>query len=74
MVLSTYEVWRPVITRFSLSPNLTPDKIIRLNRLLLEDAYPNEIQRRPKAEDAIAEYQKALALEPNDQAPADCNL
>ena len=54
--------------QYMAQPNLTPDKIIRLNRLLLEDAYPNEIARRPKAEDAIAEYQKALALKPDDQS------
>jgi hypothetical protein len=54
--------------QYMAQPNPTPDKIIRLNRLLLEDAYPNEIQRRPKAEDAIAEYQKALDLDPNDQS------
>jgi hypothetical protein len=54
--------------QYMAQPNLTPDKIIRVNRLLLEDAYPGEIQRRPKAEDAIAEYQKALALNPADQS------
>lgn len=54
--------------QYMAQPNLSPDKIIRLNRLLLEDAYPNEIAKRPKAEDAIAEYQKALALDPSDQS------
>jgi len=54
--------------QYMAQPNLTPDKIIRVNRLLLEDAYPNEIARRPKAEDAIEEYKKALALNPNDQS------
>ncbi len=54
--------------QFMAQPNLTPDKLIRLNRLLLEDAYPNEIVRRPKAEDAIDEYKKALALNPADQS------
>jgi len=44
------------------------EKITRLNRLLLEDAYPNDIARKPKPEDAIAEYQKALAVNPNDQS------
>lgn len=44
------------------------DKLIRLNRLLLEDAFPKEINAKPKAEDAITEYQKALALDPNDQS------
>lgn len=54
--------------QYMAQPNLTSDKIIRLNRLLLEDAYPLEIQKRPKAEDAIAEYQKALSFDPNDQS------
>ncbi len=44
------------------------DKLTRLNRLLLEDAYPNDILRKPKAEDAITEYQKALTQNPNDQS------
>jgi tetratricopeptide (TPR) repeat protein len=39
-----------------------------VNRLLLEDAFPNEIAKRPKPEDAIAEYKKALAMNPNDQS------
>jgi tetratricopeptide (TPR) repeat protein len=46
----------------------TGDKLVRLNRLLLEDAYPKEIAKKPKAEEAIAEYQKALAQNPNDQS------
>ena len=54
--------------QYMAQPNLTPDKITRVNRLLLEDAFPTEIQKRPKAEDAIDEYQKALALDPNDQS------
>jgi hypothetical protein len=54
--------------QYMAQPNLTPDKLIRLNRLLLEDAYPNEIAKRPKPEDAIAEYQKALAFDQNDQS------
>jgi hypothetical protein len=54
--------------QYMAQPNLTPDRIIRLNRLLLEDAYPDEIVRRPKPEDAIAEYQKALNFDPNDQS------
>ncbi len=44
------------------------DKLIRLNRLLMEDAYPTEVAKKPKPEDAIAEYQKAMALDPNDQS------
>ena len=54
--------------QYMAQPNLTPDKVTRVNRLLLEDAFPTEIQKRPKAEDAIDEYQKALALDPNDQS------
>ncbi len=46
----------------------TGDKLTRLNRLLLEDAYPSDILRKPKAEDAITEYQKALSFDPNDQS------
>jgi len=44
------------------------EKITRLNRLLLEDAYPADIAKKPKPEDAIAEYQKALTFNPNDQS------
>jgi tetratricopeptide (TPR) repeat protein len=44
------------------------DKLIRLNRLLMEDAYPAEIIKKPKPEDAISEYQKALAMDANDQS------
>ena len=54
--------------QYMAQPNLSADKIIRVNRLLLEDAFPNEIAKRPKPEDAIAEYQKALAMNPNDQS------
>lgn len=54
--------------QYMAQQNLSPDKIIRLNRLLLEDAYPDAIARRPKAEEAIDEYKKALALNPNDQS------
>ena len=51
-----------------MSQQPTGDKLTRLNRLLLEDAYPNDILRKPKAEDAITEYQKALMMNPNDQS------
>jgi hypothetical protein len=54
--------------QYMAQPNLSPDKVMRLNRLLLEDAFPAEIARRPKAEDAIEEYKKALAMNPNDQS------
>lgn len=46
----------------------TGDKVPRLNRLLLEDAYPAEIIKKPKPEDAITEYQKALSMDQNDQS------
>jgi hypothetical protein len=46
----------------------TGDKLTRLNRLLMEDAYTNEIIKKPKPEDAIAEYQKALTFDQNDQS------
>jgi len=51
-----------------MAQNPTGDKITRLNRLLLEDAYPTELVKKPKAEDAITEYQKALTMNPNDQS------
>lgn len=54
--------------QYMAQQNLAPDKVTRLNRLLLEDAFPNEIAKRPKAEDAIEEYKKALAMNPNDQS------
>ena len=46
----------------------TGDKLLRLNRLLMEDAYGTEINKKPKPEDAIAEYQKALSFDQNDQS------
>lgn len=46
----------------------TGDKLVRLNRLLLEDAYPQDLARKPKAEDAITEYQKALDVNIADQS------
>jgi len=54
--------------QYMAQPNLSSDKIIRVNRLLLEDAFPNEIAKRPKPEEAIDEYKKALAMNPNDQS------
>lgn len=51
-----------------MASNPQGDKLQRLNRLLLEDAYPDDIIKKPKPEDAIAEYQKALSFNPNDQS------
>lgn len=43
------------------NPSPTGETLSRLNRLLLEDAYPTEISKKPKAEDAIDAYKKVLA-------------
>ena len=40
----------------------------RLNRLLIEDAYPKEIVKKPKAEEAIDEYKKVLESDINEQS------
>jgi hypothetical protein len=50
------------------NPNPTGEALTRLNRLLLEDAYPNEISKKPKAEDAIDAYKKVLAKKIDDNA------
>ena len=42
--------------------------LFRLNRQLLEDAYPNEIAKKPdKAGEAIEQYKKVLTVDANDQ-------
>jgi len=55
-------------TKQYMASQPTGEKLTRLNRLLLEDAYPNDIVKKPKPEDAIAEYQKTLSFNPNDQS------
>ena len=55
-------------TKQFMAQNPTGDKLVRLNRLLLEAAYPDDILKKPKPEDAITEYQKALDLDPKDQS------
>lgn len=77
IISSGQSIYEP--TRFSkakLSPfteqvmatNPQGDKLQRLNRLLLEDAYPDDIIKKPKPEDAIEEYRKALSFNANDQS------
>jgi len=55
-------------TKQRMAENPTGEALTRLNRLLLEDAYPNEISKKPKAEDAIEAYKKVLAKKIDDNA------
>jgi hypothetical protein len=55
-------------TKQKMAENPTGEALTRLNRLLLEDAYPNEISKKPKAEDAIEAYKKVLAKNIADNA------
>jgi hypothetical protein len=48
------------------NPGPTGDTLKRLNRLLLEDAYPDDISKKPKAEDAIDAYKKVLEKKIDD--------
>jgi hypothetical protein len=53
-----------------------PTQTVRINRLLLEDAYPDEIAKKPKPEDAIEAYKKVLAhkIDDNSSFKAVANL
>lgn len=55
-------------TKQKMAENPTGEPLTRLNRLLLEDAYPAEISKKPKAEDAIEAYKKVLAINIADNA------
>lgn len=58
------------------NPNPTGDNAARLNRLLIEESYPDEIEKKPKAEDAIDAYKKVLAekIDDNSSFKAVANL
>lgn len=55
-------------TKQFMAQNPTGDNLTRLNRLLLEDAYPDEIVRKPKPEEAIEAYKKSLNYNINDHS------
>ncbi|MGC2237336.1 MAG: hypothetical protein WA584_14330 [Pyrinomonadaceae bacterium] len=50
------------------NPNPTGDAAARLNRLLIEESYPDELEKKPKAEDAIDAYKKVLAEKVDDNS------
>jgi hypothetical protein len=55
-------------TKQFMAQQPTGENLVRLNRLLLEDAYPEEIVRKPKPEEAVEAYQKAVGGNINDQS------
>ncbi len=55
-------------TKNLMATNPTGEANTRLNRLLLEDAYPDDISKKPKAEDAIEGYKKVLETKIDDNA------
>jgi hypothetical protein len=59
-----------------MAKNPTGEDLKRLNRLLLEDAYPDDISKKPKAEDAIEAYKKVLdkKIDDNGSFKAVANL
>lgn len=63
-------------TKNFMAKNPTGEDLKRLNRLLLEDAYPDDISKKPKAEDAIEAYKKVLdkKIDDNGSFKAVANL
>lgn len=50
------------------NPNPTGEIANRINRLLIEESYPDELEKKPKAEDAIDAYKKVLAEKVDDNS------